>query len=206
VQTLSRALHEEVTFDRSRVTSVDWASYPILAFPKRPDRRDSDRPAGPAAAWRGRSATAPVAAAVATRCSMRPESGCGTAPLTPSAWKAALAADRGNAVTWRLWGVANQRSFGWRALQGSNLRPLVHRLMQAPGPVDSRVFSSDGTPLSHSDPDVLDGTREPRGRIRSSRGTTVAGVPDSRGPPGNGEWSSRSDVLTPRCRPAARQN
>src|SRR5207249_6062608 len=30
VQTLSRALHEEVKFDRSRVTSVDWTSYPIL--------------------------------------------------------------------------------------------------------------------------------------------------------------------------------
>jgi CO/xanthine dehydrogenase Mo-binding subunit len=33
LQTLSRALFEETTFDRSRVTSVDWASYPILAFP-----------------------------------------------------------------------------------------------------------------------------------------------------------------------------
>src|SRR6266571_4459665 len=30
MQTLSRALHEETTFDRSHVTSVDWASYPIL--------------------------------------------------------------------------------------------------------------------------------------------------------------------------------
>src|SRR5262249_23715204 len=36
VQTLSRALHEEVTFDRSRVTSVDWATYPILRFPEAP--------------------------------------------------------------------------------------------------------------------------------------------------------------------------
>ena len=36
VQTLSRTLHEEVTFDASRVTSVDWASYPILSFPEVP--------------------------------------------------------------------------------------------------------------------------------------------------------------------------
>src|SRR5262249_35825382 len=36
LQTLSRTLHEEVTFDRSRVTSVDWASYPILTFPEVP--------------------------------------------------------------------------------------------------------------------------------------------------------------------------
>src|SRR3954453_20398683 len=32
IQTLSRALYEEVRFDRSRVTSLDWASYPILTF------------------------------------------------------------------------------------------------------------------------------------------------------------------------------
>jgi CO/xanthine dehydrogenase Mo-binding subunit len=36
LQTLSRSLHEEVKFDRSRVTSVDWASYPILTFPEVP--------------------------------------------------------------------------------------------------------------------------------------------------------------------------
>ena len=32
VQTLSRTLHEEATFDRSRVTSVDWAGYPVLTL------------------------------------------------------------------------------------------------------------------------------------------------------------------------------
>jgi hypothetical protein len=53
LQTLSRTLHEEVTFDRARVTSVDWASYPLLTFLKRPrtgcliDRRNS-RPMEPA--------------------------------------------------------------------------------------------------------------------------------------------------------------
>jgi CO/xanthine dehydrogenase Mo-binding subunit len=36
VQTLSRALHEEVQFDESRVTSVDWATYPILKLPEAP--------------------------------------------------------------------------------------------------------------------------------------------------------------------------
>lgn len=36
VQTLSRTLHEEVTFSRSAITSVDWASYPILRFPEVP--------------------------------------------------------------------------------------------------------------------------------------------------------------------------
>ena len=37
VQTVSRTLLEEIKFDRSRVTSVDWASYPILKFPDVPD-------------------------------------------------------------------------------------------------------------------------------------------------------------------------
>jgi CO/xanthine dehydrogenase Mo-binding subunit len=37
IQTVSRTLKEEVTFDRSRVTSLDWASYPILTFPEVPD-------------------------------------------------------------------------------------------------------------------------------------------------------------------------
>lgn len=41
LQTLSRTLHEETTFDKSRVTSVDWASYPLLRFPEMP-RLDID--------------------------------------------------------------------------------------------------------------------------------------------------------------------
>src|SRR5262249_54182791 len=47
VQTVSRTLIEEVKFDRSRVTSVDWVSYPILKFPDVPDVavRLIDRPA-----------------------------------------------------------------------------------------------------------------------------------------------------------------
>ena len=36
IQTLSRALHEEVQFDESRVTSANWTSYPILRFPEAP--------------------------------------------------------------------------------------------------------------------------------------------------------------------------
>jgi CO/xanthine dehydrogenase Mo-binding subunit len=37
LQTVSRTLKEEVTFDRSRVTSLDWVSYPILTFPEIPE-------------------------------------------------------------------------------------------------------------------------------------------------------------------------
>jgi nicotinate dehydrogenase subunit B len=37
VQGLSRALKEEIKFDRSGVLSVDWTSYPIITFPELPD-------------------------------------------------------------------------------------------------------------------------------------------------------------------------
>ena len=37
IQTVSRTLKEELTWNRSRVTSVDWASYPILRFPEVPE-------------------------------------------------------------------------------------------------------------------------------------------------------------------------
>jgi CO/xanthine dehydrogenase Mo-binding subunit len=65
VQTLSRALHEEVKFDRSHVTSVDWASYPILTFPEMPSIEVAliDRPTLPPLGA-GEASTAPVAAAL----------------------------------------------------------------------------------------------------------------------------------------------
>jgi CO/xanthine dehydrogenase Mo-binding subunit len=37
VQTVSRTLIEELKFDRSRVLSVDWETYPILTFPQVPE-------------------------------------------------------------------------------------------------------------------------------------------------------------------------
>jgi CO/xanthine dehydrogenase Mo-binding subunit len=66
LQTLSRTLYEEVAFDRSRVTSVDWASYPILAFPAVPAIRvelvvrPNEPPLGA-----GEASSTPVAAALA---------------------------------------------------------------------------------------------------------------------------------------------
>jgi nicotinate dehydrogenase subunit B len=52
VQTLSRTLMEQVTFDRSHVTSLDWGSYPIITFPDVPEvvieliDRPSEKPWG----------------------------------------------------------------------------------------------------------------------------------------------------------------
>ncbi len=66
LQTLSRALHEEVIYDRDRVITVDWASYPILTFPEVPKlefemiQRLDQPPLGA-----GEAASTPVGAALA---------------------------------------------------------------------------------------------------------------------------------------------
>ncbi|UPY38713.1 molybdopterin cofactor-binding domain-containing protein [Sediminicoccus sp. KRV36] len=59
IHTLSRTLHEELTFDRKTITSLDWASYRTITFPEIPEivveliDRPTERPWGagePAAA------------------------------------------------------------------------------------------------------------------------------------------------------------
>jgi nicotinate dehydrogenase subunit B len=92
LQTLSRTLFEEVTFDRSRVTSTDWASYPILTFPDVPqldivliDRRH-ERPLGA-----GEAATSAVAAALGNAVFDATGARLRRAPFTPDRVKAALA-------------------------------------------------------------------------------------------------------------------
>ncbi|MBI2158416.1 MAG: xanthine dehydrogenase family protein molybdopterin-binding subunit, partial [Candidatus Rokubacteria bacterium] len=66
IQTLSRTLHEEVVYDRDRVTTVDWVSYPILTFPEVPAlefeliQRLAEPPLGV-----GEAASTPVPAALA---------------------------------------------------------------------------------------------------------------------------------------------
>ncbi|HEX6896960.1 MAG TPA: molybdopterin cofactor-binding domain-containing protein, partial [Bryobacteraceae bacterium] len=91
IQTLSRALHEEVKFDRSRVTSVDWASYPILRFPEVPAIEVAliDRPTLPPLGA-GEASTAPVAAALANAIFDATGVRLRTVPFTPARVKAAL--------------------------------------------------------------------------------------------------------------------
>jgi nicotinate dehydrogenase subunit B len=92
LQTISRTLFEEVKYDRNRVTTNDWSSYPILTFPDVPKLeialidRSHERPLGV-----GEAATAPVAAALgnavfdATGLRLR------EVPFTPARVKAAFA-------------------------------------------------------------------------------------------------------------------
>jgi CO/xanthine dehydrogenase Mo-binding subunit len=91
LQTLSRTLHEEVVYDRDRVTTLDWSSYPILTFPEVPTlefeliQRLDQPPLGT-----GEAASTPVPAALgnavfdATGVRLR------TVPFRPERVKAAL--------------------------------------------------------------------------------------------------------------------
>jgi nicotinate dehydrogenase subunit B len=91
LQTLSRALMEEVQFDRARVTSVDWSSYPILRFPDVPklDIVLIDRPTEPPLGA-GEAACAPVGAALANAVFDASGARLRTVPFTPDRVKASL--------------------------------------------------------------------------------------------------------------------
>ena len=64
---ISRTLFEEITFDADTVTSVDWASYPVVEIDARPERLDVvliDHPELPSSGA-GEPSIRPVAAAIA---------------------------------------------------------------------------------------------------------------------------------------------
>ncbi|OLC17126.1 MAG: isoquinoline 1-oxidoreductase [Candidatus Rokubacteria bacterium 13_1_40CM_69_27] len=93
VQTVSRTLKEELKWNRSRVTSVDWVTYPILTFPEVPEidieliNRPNDPPWG---------AGEPTAAIVPSAISNAVFDAIGvrlrTVPYTPERVKAAIRA------------------------------------------------------------------------------------------------------------------
>jgi CO/xanthine dehydrogenase Mo-binding subunit len=92
LQTLSRTLFEEVAFDRSRVTSVDWASYPILRFPDAPEilielvNRPAEPPLGA-----GEASATPVPAALANAVYDAVGARVTTVPFTRERVRAAIA-------------------------------------------------------------------------------------------------------------------
>jgi len=92
VQALSRTLREEVYFDRTGVTSVDWESYPILDAMETPETIESvliNRPdVAPSGA--GEPSTRTVPAAVANAVFDATSVRLRRAPLTPERVKAAV--------------------------------------------------------------------------------------------------------------------
>jgi CO/xanthine dehydrogenase Mo-binding subunit len=91
LQTISRVLMEEVMFDRSRVVSVDWGSYPILRFSAVPKididliDRPTEKPLGA-----GEAACAAVGAALANAVHNATGARLRTVPFTPERVKLAL--------------------------------------------------------------------------------------------------------------------
>jgi CO/xanthine dehydrogenase Mo-binding subunit len=91
VQTVSRTLMEQVTFNRSRVTSVDWGSYRIIGFPEVPDvvidliDRPHEKPWGS-----GEPSAAVVPAAVSNAVFAATGVRLRSVPFTPDKVKAAM--------------------------------------------------------------------------------------------------------------------
>jgi nicotinate dehydrogenase subunit B len=91
LQTLSRTLKEEVKFDRSHVTSLDWESYPILTFPEMPELvydlidRPNEKPWGA-----GEPASAVIPSAISNAVFDATGVRLRSAPYTPEKVKVAL--------------------------------------------------------------------------------------------------------------------
>jgi len=93
VQALSRTLYEEVVFDRDRVLSVDWTSYPILEVQDAPERIDVvliNRP-DVASSGAGEPSTRTVPAAIANAIFDATGVRLRRVPITPERVRAALA-------------------------------------------------------------------------------------------------------------------
>jgi nicotinate dehydrogenase subunit B len=92
VQAASWTLKEQVSFDRERITSRDWQSYPILTFPEVPEVAVTliDRPGEP---WlgAGEAALGPTAAAIANAVAHATGARIRDLPLTPERIKRARA-------------------------------------------------------------------------------------------------------------------
>jgi len=89
IQTVSRTLKEELKWDRSRVTSVDWQSYPILTFPEAPvvESELINRPADPP--WGvGEPSAAVVPSAISNAVFDATGVRLRTVPFTPERFKA----------------------------------------------------------------------------------------------------------------------
>jgi CO/xanthine dehydrogenase Mo-binding subunit len=93
IQTVSRTLIEELKYDRAMVTSLDWASYPILTFPDVPEivmdlvDRPAERPWGA-----GEPAAAVIPSAISNAVFDATGVRLRSVPYTPDKVKAAMQA------------------------------------------------------------------------------------------------------------------
>jgi CO/xanthine dehydrogenase Mo-binding subunit len=95
MQAMSRAKHEAVRFDASRVLSVDWVSYPIVDITEAPDAVDIvilNNIPGTRSLGAGEPTTRPVAAAIANALHDALGVRVRRVPFTPEAVRAAMRA------------------------------------------------------------------------------------------------------------------
>ncbi len=94
LQSASWTLYEKVRFDKSRITSIDWASYPILRFDSVPEKVDVQIISRPNQPFLGSGETAqgPTAAAVANAVSRAIGARLRDLPLTHERIRAAVGA------------------------------------------------------------------------------------------------------------------
>lgn len=92
IQATSRALKEEVRFDTTRLTSLDWESYPIMTFSETPDVECVllDRPDQPPVGA-GEAATTVIAPAIANAIANATGLRLRQMPFTPARVRQALA-------------------------------------------------------------------------------------------------------------------
>jgi CO/xanthine dehydrogenase Mo-binding subunit len=103
IQAASRVLKEEARFDRSNVTTVDWASYPILTFAEVPEIEVVliDRP-DVAASGSGEAASCPVGAAISNAIFDATGARLRQVPFTPERVMASILASRHERRTTRV--------------------------------------------------------------------------------------------------------
>ena len=92
VQSASWSLAEQVSFDDTRITSLDWGGYPILRFPQVPERIEVvviDRPGQPFLGT-GEAAQGPTAAALANAIADATGRRLRDLPFTPARIRAAM--------------------------------------------------------------------------------------------------------------------
>ena len=147
IQSTSRALKEQVTFDEQAVTSREWGAYPILTFPEVPVinvvlmPRPDDPPLGS-----GESASVPSAAAIANAIFDATGVRLREPPFTPDRVRAALAGEAPPRP------VKEKKRRPWFAMAGAALAgalgmatlALPIRGAMAPiAPPDPATFSAD---------------------------------------------------------------
>ena len=123
---VSRALYEEVAFDKGRVTSLDWVTYPLLRFKDQPDGDDGGRAAARTCSRPARASRRPPPSAAAIANAFFDATGVRLheAPMTPARVRATLKAAGLQRRPMRVVGVG--RASGDRARLFARM-PLVER-------------------------------------------------------------------------------